>query len=148
MSKLLDLKQQIETADKGAQELDERIHAALRSDDNWWQCIVKGRALVAEGKDEAVIEDERGNRMMAGSWARGCCVPAYTASLDAALALVERLLPGWLPYVEKLRDDRWFAGIRVDETAYVGSRSAFAATPALALLSALLSALTAKEQGK
>jgi len=78
-------------------------------------------------------------------------VPAYTASLDAVLALVGEKLPGW--HVNELhqRPDEplWWADLLVreiegppgDEPTW--RANAHAATPALALLSALLAALDA-----
>jgi hypothetical protein len=64
-------------------------------------------------------------------------IPAYTASLDAALALCERVLPGYRPELFRLLDTAgWGAHFRqpVTETAY-------APTPALALCLAILKAL-------
>jgi hypothetical protein len=67
-------------------------------------------------------------------------VPAYTSSLDAALALVERVLPGWEILITNEGDpaDTWVASIgpRDTFTSFETQRP----TPALALLSALLSA--------
>ena len=68
--------------------------------------------------------------------------PAYTASLDAALALVERVLPGagWLcgvaqdHYMAEIFRTRYVSGV-IPRMGY-----AEAPTPALALLAALLRA--------
>jgi hypothetical protein len=80
----------------------------------------------------------------------------YTASLDAALALVERVLPG--SYVELSGPrkylhiptpvpNRWKAYIATFN--HDGDKTGWAATPALALLAALLRALisTHSEEG-
>lgn len=74
-------------------------------------------------------------------------VPAYTASLDAALALVERKLPGWTwrldspdsasePAFARLSGPEWRSG------------AGWAKTPALALLAALLRALIAQGEAE
>ncbi|WP_300379547.1 hypothetical protein [Henriciella sp.] len=71
--------------------------------------------------------------------------PAYTQSLDAALALVEEKLPGWAVANLAQQDDRtWWAELRRGQlTSYTGVAAAMTApTPALALLIALLTALT------
>lgn len=62
-----------------------------------------------------------------------------TASLDAALALVERVLPGmlWAKNYE--------GGFRIYQPGVSGFFSGYAKTPALALLAAMLKALIAKE---
>lgn len=77
--------------------------------------------------------------------------PSYTASIDAALALVERMLPGWFctiaiktlkyevvggPWAD-LASPKWVAGTELD-----GYAEAAGATPPLAILAALLSALS------
>jgi hypothetical protein len=88
-----------------------------------------------------------------GGWSD---VPDLTASLDAALALVERVLPG--SYVELSGPrkylhiptpvpNRWKAYIATFN--HDGDKTGWAATPALALLAALLRALmsTHSEEG-
>lgn len=83
--------------------------------------------------------------------------PPYTASLDASLALLERVLPGWMNWL--IRSDEsapffariespdfeavtWEAGDRVKTDVLSGSdHHARAKSPALALLAALLTAL-------
>lgn len=70
-------------------------------------------------------------------------VPAYTASLDAALALVERVLPGWVWSVGNLASGGGQAYLmRAQSAALIGGK---ASTPALALLAAMLKALMAQE---
>lgn len=82
----------------------------------------------------------------------------YTASIDAALALVERLLPGWAWRIEywpsaPVTDDHLPAMVEMWErdaegwyhSPLIRINNARGATPALALLSALVSALIAKE---
>lgn len=64
-----------------------------------------------------------------------------TASLDAALGLVERVLPDWHVLVQGV-NAAWFASINPTAGGSRGEFSRNAPTPALALLSALLSALS------
>jgi hypothetical protein len=74
--------------------------------------------------------------------------PAYSASLDAALALCERVLPGWRWVVYgpdmDVRPHAWVSAdnFRDDEGQALGS------TPALALVAAMLKALIAAKQGR
>jgi hypothetical protein len=70
-------------------------------------------------------------------------VPAYTASLDSALGLVERVLPGWawrVEFVAKWRPGGPFYGADLTDGIKPASRRA-GPTPALAVLAALLKAL-------
>lgn len=74
-------------------------------------------------------------------------VPDYTASLDAALALVERTLPSWMVSLLLSREHgRHFASVRngsiINPDKIEGTGEA--TTPALALLAALLKALQAQ----
>lgn len=75
----------------------------------------------------------------------------YTASLDAAIALVERVLPKW--WLESMSDEisamldnkPKFLGCAVDLASYRRDAQGIAATRPLAVLSALFAALTAGE---
>jgi hypothetical protein len=71
--------------------------------------------------------------------------PPYTASLDAALGLVDRVLPGAGWQVETIAFGSRY-GALVIRPHEVGYHEATAATPALALISALLKALSEKDQ--
>lgn len=76
--------------------------------------------------------------------------PPYTASLDAALALVEAKLPGVSPAVgQNVHHGYWHARLSKvgDEDGPFTVGEADAPTPALALLIALLEALKDKEHG-
>jgi hypothetical protein len=70
---------------------------------------------------------------------------AYTASLDATLALVERVLPGWSPAIR--RDPRpaferlWHAFVARNGSGRE-QHAGWGSTPALALLTAMLTALS------
>jgi hypothetical protein len=63
----------------------------------------------------------------------------YTASLDAALALVDRVLPGWCKSAVDLRPEPCEG--YVWERGHVGNIQGKAPTPALAVLAAMLRAL-------
>jgi hypothetical protein len=69
----------------------------------------------------------------------------FTASLDAALALVERVLPGWFKGLQESRNRsdamRWAAYITPPKPAD-HEFEAYASAPALALLAALLKTLS------
>ena len=70
-----------------------------------------------------------------------------TASLDAALALAERVLTkGGRPALQQASDGTWSASVGVQGGGRVCGLAA--PTPALALLAALLTALLAEEAGK
>jgi hypothetical protein len=104
------LKHRIETVENGSRDLDEAIYDTLFPDDSWWQCILKGRRLCAEGTYDERIVDARGNSMTADAWAFGCKVTGYTSSVDAALALVERALPGWRLHLSaRWGQNDWYA---------------------------------------
>jgi len=77
--------------------------------------------------------------------------PAFTASIDAALALVERVLPGWRLTLRQMssqwRATMMDAGCSPGMTLMLGfSTAEFAPTAPLAILAALLSALIAQRK--
>lgn len=77
-----------------------------------------------------------------------CQPPHVTACLDAALALVERVLPGWAWMAGCAAGGGFFCALQEtidDEMTLGGESDSFAKTPALALLTALVSALLAQE---
>lgn len=70
-------------------------------------------------------------------------VQAYTSSLDAALGLVERVLPGWRWMVRRVypeHDGRTQHVAYVESVDYGDYHAATAPTPALALILAMLRA--------
>jgi hypothetical protein len=67
--------------------------------------------------------------------------PAYTASVDAALALVERVLPGWEFALQVERPADGPAIWRVEMGDPLRHWTSEAATPALALLASMLRAI-------
>lgn len=71
--------------------------------------------------------------------------PEFTASLDASLALVDRTLPGWLFIVDNLSRDRPYASLALNDGPIADGK---AATPPLAVIAALLSALISQAEGR
>ena len=71
-------------------------------------------------------------------------IPQITASLDAVLELVERVLPGWAWSVGNLRNGAQCYLMHRPGAALLGP--GLAATPPLAVLSALLTALITQQQ--
>lgn len=86
-----------------------------------------------------------------------CAVPAYTSSLDAALALVEEKLPGWTwevgisPACAHLGEaDRFVAHLRTPRGELIGGAHGFmesGISAPLAVLAALLRALISQKEG-
>lgn len=142
----------VRDASEGSRDLNEAIHGALRPEDPFWRAICEGRRLHAAGRSDQLI-CATGCNMRADSWARDAHVQDHSGSVDAAVALVGRVLPGWSWEVRRsgfgtpaqaiLHDPMQQPApgydTRVDHPAGV---------PALALCAALLSALIAQaEQG-
>lgn len=113
----------------------------------------------ATGADREI--DSRLNRLAYGDtpvlWPKGSRSKPYTASLDAALALVERVLPGHLialagpwryaDHHPKAGQPIWNAELHEDfEAVCVTDLEARGATPALAAIAALLHAKIAELQ--
>lgn len=123
----------VEVADGADRELDGRIWAATA-----------GVTILEWDGDGVLWKDEHGGLRHQ----RDDRIPAYTASIDAVVALVERVLPsGWT------RVDVWNTDDVKQVTASVlplpvpnSTSSGKAATAPLALLSALLKALIAREE--
>lgn len=130
---LANLLERVEKAEGADRELDARLFAALAARDP-----DRLAALIAERADQ--FPDR--NVWLEG--ARDWQVKPYTASLDAALALVERKLPGWTWRLDSpdTPSEPAFARLSGPERR---SGVGWAKTPALALLAALLRALIAQE---
>jgi hypothetical protein len=79
--------------------------------------------------------------------ARHWPVLAYTASLDAAISLLERVLPGatWAVFGADAAFDMPLCEASVADAESFDSTKALAPTPALALVLAILKALDARE---
>jgi hypothetical protein len=77
-------------------------------------------------------------------YVRGENVPAYTASIDAVVALVERELPGWGYYLRSDKEGNG-CGLVYPDAFRVTPCHCMGATPAIAVCLALLRALEAQE---
>lgn len=142
---LKDLLVRIEGAAEGSQDIDEAVHAILRADDPWWQAIVEGRRLVAAGEEDAIIY-ACNCKLRADSWALGSRVSKYSTSVDAALAITARTMPGWRWVIHSPRSGLAFGSSLSDPLR--GGRIVSAehsASAPLAILGSLLKALIASD---
>lgn len=85
------------------------------------------------------MSDER--KSYPSDWRDDERLPAYTSSLDASLALLERVLPGWVGEISTI-GCATIARPGIKRPAFHGD----ADTPALALCIAIVEALIAQEQ--
>jgi hypothetical protein len=137
MTSLSNLRARVEGAEGPSRKLDVWIWKATAPDEYRRDMY---RSAVLRPRGQAIEDFEPG-------WAVKAA-PPYTASLDAALALVERVLPGrdW-----SLTTDLWgklfMATIWKDAGGDIAGEAETRSTPALALLAALLRALESTEAG-
>lgn len=72
-------------------------------------------------------------------------IPSFTASIDAAVALAERVLPGWLPSISKSIQRRyWYVELSRVGYGCVKDVDAVHDIPAIALVIAILRAKQAE----
>lgn len=134
-SALVDLLARVEAAERPDREIDCALALAidgffLDGEDPW------GRPRYCYRDAEGQVCPGHGHDML---------VRRYTASLDEALALCARVLPGWFVGLQQNRHHNK----PTDWTAYVerstkNEHEATAKTPALAILAAMLKALIAQ----
>ena len=133
-----ELVERLEVADAGSEELSARVMQALtepsgyveRSRFNGVWCVYR-----ADGK----LTERRGPWCRPEGW-------AVTESLDAALALAERVLPKeWTWRVEK--NGEGYHGAFWSDPDYAPEGEAVCPTPSLALCAAILKATTASSVG-
>lgn len=131
------------------QDLLERVRAATGPDRKLDAAIIKAHdpGSWARFRNWASMPSGAPEDMVERDAARYC--PMLTASLDAALALVERLLPNACPSITRNVQSEtapevlaWSAELYLPDSA----PEAFGHTPALALLAALLVALGVEEK--
>jgi len=139
MGDLSELIERLEKATGPDREIDAWIgyHTDLMNDDMSWRAKID-----SFGIDHAMRAATSGSNV----WR--VALPNYTASLDATVALIERVLPGWCKQLFEQDDHTWHARVRSPEYRLVATdRDAHDGypTPAIALLLALL---RAKEAGK
>lgn len=132
--------ERLEAAGEGSRELDGAVWYAVHEPDVEHGCL---HVEQTEQGPVEVLTCELGSKY-------ADCVGAYTTSLDAALALAERL--GVRPYQADASIKGKWSWMVVDE-ARLGDLEAnpyaraSAATPALALCAAILKARATQEQG-
>lgn len=95
-----------------------------------------------KGRPKYCYLDERGQN--SPGQGHDMLVRCYTASLDAALALVERAKPAWAGLIHLSIAGSGQAAIEARDPCDDRTVQEFGHTPALALLAALLSALIAQ----
>ena len=125
-------------------ELLERVKAATgpdrELDGDVWLAVISGatrRNVMAAWPDEDVIweyHDPERNTMF-----RDNMIPRLSASIDAAVAIVERKMPGWVWQVRK----SGYVELH-HPTHHLKDEIGTAKTPPLSILAALLSALIAQ----
>ena len=133
-----DLLQRIEAANGPDRVLDGDVWHALtaKPGDVWVNDFADGVYHLQDPRDTIAYE----------------APPDLTASIDAAIALVERLLPGWAWFVDWIgmpdqpacHAEIWLPAQRSQHLGRERERGE-ASTPALAILAATLRALIAKE---
>lgn len=131
-SELSTLLDRVKAATGPDQEIDEAI----------WLSVVPGASrknVMAEWpEEEAIWEYSDPERNLVGR----SLVPRLSASIDAALALVDRSLPGWGVYFRRDKETTG-AGMLLPDHFRVSPAHEEAASIPLAILAALLSALIA-----
>lgn len=149
-----DLLARVEAATGADRELDVRLWAHF----DGREVTRKGRLLLAKSSRGAqdqcqigVFNDVTGFH---AAWANPP-YPKLTASLDAALALVERVRPGWQGEIQWAANGHGYAALAPkpwaphhgQEVEDVGGFEAAAPTRPLAVIAALLRTLSGERQG-
>lgn len=135
-----DLIERLKAAECGSRELDAEL---------FWLFDRKGAERcywnAACGLRGALPDDWNRIPLGLGGFAVVCLAPRYTESVDAALAMAERVLPGWFVGLQQNRGDvpPWSAYLSPPEPREDDIEHD-AASPALALCIAIL---RAKEEG-
>lgn len=135
----------LEAADAGSRELDGAIRAQFF--DDFFYCDYETGTSCSDAPDCSKdgcykplgIIDERTS--LPRDWRDDDRLPAYSTSLDAALALVREVLPGWTWDCREQDDKSHYAGLqRGYRTSYDKAVGGSHKSPAIALLIALLKA--------
>jgi hypothetical protein len=143
MSDLMELLERVKAATGPDRELDVMIGAALNFDVES-MAMPFGDYVGLMGVEKTAIQAESHQSILRDG------LPRFTSSIDAALALVERKLPGWTVANLSQQDDKtWYCELREGHlTSYsrvAASNVTYGHRPGnlpLAILAALLSALT------
>ena len=130
-----------------------RVDAATGPDrqiDCLLDCLRTGREFIEWTADTGIVGYRFKHHTL--GWELGCWRVGYTASLDAALALVTKMLPGWRWSIGTIQSNggdyaQLAEPVMTEFGPGIGIRAQqHAATPPLAVLSALLRALIAKQE--
>lgn len=119
----------LEAAEAGSRELDGAVWYAIHEPDVQHGCL---HVEQTEQGPMEVLTCELGSKY-------ADCVGNYTTSLDAALALAERALPGWGFFLRKDKDG-CNCGLLYPDAHFVTPGCGSSPTPALALVIAILRA--------
>ena len=138
--------EKLEAAEGPSRELDAMVRAVLFGDfvhcdaNMLSTCYNYPDCSDWDGCGEPIgMSDER--KSYPSDWRDDERLPAYTSSLDASLALLERVLPKWVGEISTI-GCATIARPGIKRPAFHGD----ADTPALALLIAIVEALDAMEQ--
>lgn len=148
MSALAELKARVDAAQGADREIDVEAHAVLgldaRRTNNDREASLQHWYIYGRDHDRR----DTPFHFIRDGFHHSPDVPAYTSSLDAALALVEAKLPGWGWDMSTVRWGRGGYTASMHRPACNDEISGCSPTPSLALLSALLSALIAEQEEK
>lgn len=124
-----DLIERLEAAEAGSRELDAHVWAGVNGYELFEHDGAGWRYRMSSGD---IMRHERTSY-----------ISPLTTSLDAALALAERVLPGWLRDTSEHETGRWYGCVtnpKRNRRLLSGVSYAYAPTPALALCIAILRA--------
>ncbi len=132
----------LEAATGPDRELDFELHISLIEDAVWPVTDRRGRVTNPNSRMSDYLATYRD---VINADDQDFDFPRYTASLDAALGLVERTLPNWLWKVACAGDDRPERFDALLMAPHIAARDIYGEgkTPALALLTAMIRALLA-----
>lgn len=155
MASVKELLEMVKAASGPDREIDLALTNAFDRHESGYLWRWGGQAVAPGSKDIAVLDAPDEDMIhLIGDNRSVIIPPKRTASIDAALALTERLLPGWtIAHLTQQDDKTWFCELRegfltsynrvaMSETGYGKNRPK---TLPLAILQALLSALSTKE---
>jgi hypothetical protein len=132
----------LEAAEVGSRELDAEIAVLTR-----WPALGNIPHWVHDEEMEVRSRGNIGFKNLPGNPAEWTS-PLVTTSLDAALALAERVLPGWVTTLDGPDKGRWYASVSIPtrtSRTVGGHFYARAPRPALALCAAILKAREASQ---
>ena len=132
----------LESAGEGSRELDAALWLRLYRPE--YTGGVKALEMRGwyDGRGHMILETDNGEEV-----ADDLGIGSYTTSLDAALALADRLLPGFGFFLRK-DNDGCNCGLVYPEASFVTPGCGSSATPALAMSTAILKALSTASEAR